>query len=148
MALETAREHLDLAKRQWERASTDWWPPADPASCVTNAFYAYENLIVAAAEAKGRVWVPDHLKKAELASALAHEGILTRDVQDTILRLNNLRKDVSYGEPGDQLASADLEDIVADLGSFCEEVEQIIEDLEATAEEGEEAEEEGEAEDE
>jgi hypothetical protein len=47
MSLEEAREHLDLAKEQWESAATASWEPEDPAGCVTNAFYAYENLIVA-----------------------------------------------------------------------------------------------------
>jgi hypothetical protein len=36
--------------------------------------------------------------------------------------MNNLRKDVSYGEPGFDLESASLEDIVTDLEIFCNEV--------------------------
>jgi hypothetical protein len=62
--LEAARAHLDLARKQWERASSDAWEPTDPASCVTNVFYAYENLIVAVAEARGREWAKSHYKKS------------------------------------------------------------------------------------
>jgi hypothetical protein len=54
MDLRVAREHLRIAKKQWERAACDAWAPEDPASCVTNVFYAYENLVVAVAEAHGR----------------------------------------------------------------------------------------------
>ncbi len=137
MNLEEAREHLDLAKAQWDKASVAWWAPADPATCVTNAFYAYENLIVAVAEAHGRKWEKSHYKKAELATVLFNDKILSMDVSNTILRMNNLRKDVSYGEPGDELADADLEAIVSDLETFIEEVEGIVEALEEEAQEEE-----------
>ena len=130
MDLEEARDHLDLAKKQWERAASDSWTPKDHASCVTNAFYAYENLLVAVAEAHGKQWTKSHYKKAELASELFKAKILATDVSGTILRMNDLRKDVSYGEPGDELADADLEDIVGDLEKFINEVETVVEKLE------------------
>jgi hypothetical protein len=147
MSLEEAREHLDLAKEQWESATTAAWEPEDAAGCVTNAFYAYENLIVAVAEAHDRRWEPNHFKKSKLAGELFAEKILTIDVSETILTMNNLRKDVSYGEPGFELASASLEDIVSDLETFCNEVEFIVSALEQKADgdgddEGEDAEEE------
>jgi hypothetical protein len=131
MDLEAAREHLDLAKKQWERASSDAWEPTDPASCVTNVFYAYENLIVAVAEAHGSEWAKSHYKKAELARQLFEAKILGTDVSQTILRMNDLRKDVSYGEPGFELADADLEDIVIELEKFTDEVEAIVDSLDA-----------------
>jgi len=137
MDLEAARDHLDLAKEQWERAACDSWTPQDPASCVTNAFYAYENLLVAVAEAHGKQWVKNHYKKAELAAQLFKARILAADVSDTVLRMNDLRKDVSYGEPGYELAQADLEDIVSDLEKFVDEVETIVDTLEQEAEEEE-----------
>jgi hypothetical protein len=137
MDLEKAREHLTLAKAQWDKASVAWWEPADPAQCVTNAFYAYENLIVAVAEAHGRKWDKSHYKKAELAAALFNDKILSIDIKDTILWLNDLRKDVSYGEPGDELSDADLEGIVSDLEALVEEVEGIVDALEADADEEE-----------
>lgn len=138
MSLEEARDHLDLAREQWERAATASWEPAEPASCVTNVFYAYENLIVAVAEAKGLAWAPNHYRKAELAKKLHDDGILKRDVGDDLLRFNDLRKDVSYGEPGPELHSADLEDIVSNLESFLEEIEELVTGLEAESEESEE----------
>src|SRR4051794_31179371 len=128
MSLEAAREHLNLASKQRDRASTDAWEPTDPASCVTNVFYAYENLIVAVAEAKNEAWAKNHYKKAELAQRLAQSGVLSKDLSDEILRLNNLRKDVSYGEPGENLGNEDLENLVCELESVIEEVEKIVGD--------------------
>jgi hypothetical protein len=100
MSLEKARTHLDLAAEQWERACTDAWDPSDSASCVTNAFYAYENLIVAAAEAHNIRWAKNHYRKADLAEKLFKQEIVKVDLRDELLRLNDLRKDVSYGEEG------------------------------------------------
>jgi len=137
MDLEEARKHLDLAKEQWESAACASWEPEDAAGCVTNAFYAYENLIVAVAEAHGRTWEPNHYKKSKLAAELFSEKILKTDVSETILEMNNLRKDVSYGEPGSELADASLEDIISNLEAFYEEVESIVNRLEQEAEEKE-----------
>jgi hypothetical protein len=100
MSLETAREHLDVARNQRDHAATDSWEPAEPASCVTNVFYAYENLIVAMAEAHNLKWERSHYRKADLAKEMAQKKILSKDLSAEILRLNDLRKDVSYGEPG------------------------------------------------
>jgi hypothetical protein len=66
--------------------------------------------------------------------------ILATDVSGTILRMNDLRKDVSYGEPGDELADADLEDIVGDLEKFINEVETVVEGLEEQAAEEDDSE--------
>jgi|ERR1700722_1740069 len=135
MSLEAAREHVDLASKQWERAATDAWEPSDPASCVTNAFYAYENLIVAVAEAKDVAWSRNHYKKAALAKDLARNGVLSKDLSDEVLRLNDLRKDVSYGEPGAELLDADLENLVTELESVINEVDDFVGRLEAEEEE-------------
>ena len=126
MSLEAARKHLERASQQLDRAATDAWEPADPASCVTNVFYAYENLIAAVAEAKNLTWTKSHYKKAELAKELAGQGILSKDFSDHLLRLNDLRKDVSYGEPGMELSDQDLEFFVAELEDTIEEVKGIV----------------------
>jgi len=116
--------------KQLHQAQVDWWPPEDPASCVTNAFYAYENAVVAAAEAVGERWQKNHVEKAKLASKLAADGTVRTDVGDTLDLLNRLRKDVSYGDPGPDLAGLDLEDTVSDLEQFADEVDKLITDLE------------------
>jgi uncharacterized protein (UPF0332 family) len=134
MSLDEAREHLDLAMEQWERACTDAWEPSDAASCVTNAFYAYENLIVAVAEAKGSSWKKSHDKKAMLARELFERKTLSKDLHDEMLRLNTLRKDVSYGEEGFELRDEDLESLVSELESVLEEVRSIITKLEEEVE--------------
>jgi len=139
MSLEAAREHLNLASQQWERASSDAWEPADAPSCVTNVFYAYENLIVAVAEATNKPWVKDHYKKAKLAAEFAETKVLSKDLSDQMLRLNTLRKDVSYGEPGMELREEDLEALVNDLETTINEVTEIVTRLEEEADkEGEE----------
>jgi hypothetical protein len=40
--------------------------------------------------------------------------------------LNELRKDVSYGEPGGELSDVDLEDLVSELETFLDEVEELV----------------------
>jgi hypothetical protein len=137
MNLKGARKHLDLAKEQWESATSAAWEPEDAAGCVTNAFYAYENLVVAVAEAHGKEWEPNHFKKSKLAAQLFADKILATDVSETILTMNNLRKDVSYGEPGDELADANLEDIVSELKLFFDEVEAMVGRLEEEVDEEE-----------
>jgi uncharacterized protein (UPF0332 family) len=137
MGITDARVHLDLARKQWDDAQTDSWEPVEPASCVTNAFYAYENIVVALAEARGVKWKKNHYDKAEIAAQFAKNGTLTKDISALMLRLNALRKDVSYGEPGEDLGNEDLETLVSDLESMIDEADEIISDLEENSPESE-----------
>ncbi len=121
-----ATVHLERAKEQWERAVKDSYAPADPGSCVTWCFYAYENAVVAAAIALGEDWEENHAKKQLLAKKLAQLGQLNTDISDLLDRLNTLRKDIAYGEPGSELANEDLEDLVGELERFLSEVETVI----------------------
>src|SRR5438128_10108527 len=100
--LKEAKSHLARARDQWDRAVVDSWEPADPAECVTKCFYSYENALVAAATAIGATWTKKHYEKATLAKKLFEQNKLKTDVSDTLVTLNELRKDVSYGEPGEQ----------------------------------------------
>lgn len=133
MSVRKAREHLDLAKKQLDDAAVDSWEPEEPESCVSNVFYAYENLIVTVAEANGIRWKRNHYEKAELASSLAKQGKLKTDIHDLMLHLNDLRKDISYGEPGSDLQNVDLEDLVTDLEHMVDEVEEIVSAKEGAA---------------
>lgn len=67
MGLEEANKKLGLAKSQLERVQVASWSPPDPVAAVTWAFYAYENAIVAVAEAKNMKWAKNHAAKARLA---------------------------------------------------------------------------------
>lgn len=125
-----AKELLALAKEQLDQAQTDWWEPAQPASCVTNSFYAYENAVSAAIVVVGRARTRKHHEKAQLAKKLFDEQKLKTDVSDTLSELNNVRKDVQYGEAGGLLAGYDLESMVANLESFVLEVEELIHEIE------------------
>lgn len=97
-------------------------------------FYAYENLVVAVAEAHDVPWDKNHYKKADLAHELHEKKILTKDLRDELLRLNSLRKDVSYGEPGFELADENLEGLVNDLEEILNEVESMITQMEQASE--------------
>ncbi len=113
-------------RKQLERVQTAAWDPADAVEAVTFAFYAYENGIVAVAEAKGIAWTKNHPDKAKVARQLVSRGILKTDVHDLLVKLNDLRKDVAYGEPGQDLEQLDLEDLATDLERFLDEVEQAL----------------------
>jgi len=58
-----------------------------------------------------------HYENADLALKV-HQDHGLRDISERLTELNDLRKDVSYGEPGDDLGEVDLEDLVSELGSF------------------------------
>lgn len=97
-------------------------------------FYAYENLIVAVAEAHQLKWVKNHYQKADLAHELFERKLVSNDMHDELLRLNHLRKDVSYGEPGAELSGENLEELVTDLERFLDEVDGQVSELEEAEE--------------
>src|SRR5438876_9685246 len=102
-----ARKHLAIASKQWDEASTAWWPPTDAAECVTKCFYAFENAIVAAAIALEIPWKKQHPDKAKIAAELAKQQKVSADISSQLIALNALRKDVSYDEPGPELAAVE-----------------------------------------
>ncbi len=124
--LKESKTHLARGRDQWDRAAVDSWEPADPAECVTKCFYAYENAVVAAATALGAAWTKKHYEKAALAKKLFEQNKLKTDVSDRLVKLNELRKDVSYGDPGEQLLDIDLEDLVSELERFLDEVDELV----------------------
>lgn len=123
MAIDKAQSHL-------HRVQSAWIDPQDAEAAVMFAFYAYENAIVAVAEVKGIPWKKNHYDKADLASKLAADGLVTRDVGALLRQLNEARKDVSYGEPGPELSSIDLEDLASELETFIDEIERLVSDAE------------------
>jgi uncharacterized protein (UPF0332 family) len=128
--LKEANAHLARARDQWDRAAVDSWEPKEPAECVTKCFYSYENALVAAATALGAAWTKKHYEKAALAKKLFEENKLKTDVSERLGELNELRKDVSYGEPGEELTEVDLEELVTDLERFLDEVSELVTSLE------------------
>jgi len=125
-----ARAALKRAQSQLERVQVAWIDPPDPVEAVTFAFYAYENGVVAVAEANKILWSKSHYEKAELAARLFRDGILSVDVEDRLRQLNTVRKDVAYGEPGPELEQMDLEGLASDLEAFLDDVERIIDAIE------------------
>lgn len=128
--LKEAKAHLARARNQWDRAAVDSWEPADPAECVTKCFYSYENAVVAAATALGTAWTKKHYEKAALAKKLFEQNKIKTDISDRLVELNELRKDVSYGDPGEELSEVDLEDLVSELESFLDEIDELVTSLE------------------
>ena len=72
----------------------------------------------------------NHYEKADLASKLFRDAVVSRDVGALLRELNELRKDVSYDEPGPELEAVDLEGLAAELEAFVDEVEGILDGLE------------------
>lgn len=128
--LKEATAHLARARDQWDRAAVDSWEPAEPAECVTKCFYAYENALVAAATALGVAWTKKHYEKADLAKSLFEQNKIKTDISDLLVSLNEQRKDVSYGDPGEELSELDLEDLVSQLERFLDEVGELVANLE------------------
>ena len=128
-----ARQQLALANRQWDDASTAAWEPTEPAECVSNCFYAFENAVVAAATALSIKWEKIHRQKAELAAELFRQGKVTNNICELLVALNDVRKDISYGEPGQRLADIDLEDLVSELEDYLTQVASLIDDVEVAA---------------
>ena len=125
MGLQEAQDALNRARKQWERVSAAW-PLEDYETAVTWAFYAYKNCVVATAEAQGIAWRKLHYNKVAIARQLYHNGQVRRDIGDELERLNELRKDVQYGDPGLELLQVDLEDLVIELETFVEEVAALL----------------------
>src|SRR6266436_2331516 len=72
----------------------------------------------------------DAWEPAALAKRLFEQNKLKTDVSDLLVRLNELRKDVSYGDPGQELSEVDLEDLVSQLELFLDEVGELVASLE------------------
>ncbi|MDP2920251.1 MAG: HEPN domain-containing protein [Dehalococcoidia bacterium] len=121
-----AERHLKLAKEQLERVQTASWEPQEPEVAVIWSFYAYENGVVAIAEKLGIKWEKTHASKVTIATRLYKTGKLSVDVGPTIAELNELRKDVQYGEPGPELQAIDMEDLATSLENFITEVENVV----------------------
>lgn len=129
-AIDEARDRLKKAFEQWEQAAVHSWEPAEPAECITKCFYAFENAVTAAMLAAGRKSTTKHYEKAGIASELVAEGFLKTDVSDRLVELNDLRKDVQYGEPGAAMMETDLEDLTTELEYFLREVQDAIDEVE------------------
>ena len=125
-----ARRHLELATAQWDDAAVASWEPADPAGCVSTCFYAFENAVVAAAIALDIPWKKNHWQKATVAATLFALGKVKTNISDTLLHLNEVRKDISYGDPGPLLADTNLEDLVSDLDNYVAQVTMILDEVE------------------
>ena len=81
---------------------------------------------MALAEMHDRKWKKNHREKAELARQLHSDGLVSRDVGDTLEELNRLRMDVAYDEPGPELQETDLEALAGDLEAFIEEIALLV----------------------
>ena len=125
MAVDEARKRIGRAKRQLDRVQSAAWV-SDPEYAVTWAFYAYENCVTALAEFHELTWARNHPRKAQLARRLHSDGLISRDIGDELEKLNGLRKDVAYEEPGPELREVDLEELAGELEEFITELESRI----------------------
>lgn len=126
MPRDEALKALERARKQCDRVNEASWDPQEPELAVTWAFYAYENGITAVAEALMIPWQKTHPSKVALARKLFQDKVLLVDIADLLQSLNDLRKDVQYGDPGRDLSEVDLEDLATQLEVFLDEVERIV----------------------
>jgi hypothetical protein len=126
VGIKEAKKKLTLARSQLERVQSACWDPSDAIEAVTFAFYAYENALEAVTEARGEKFTRKHWEKSKIAGNLKKKGILSLDIEKRLCDLNDLRKSVSYGEPGPALQELDLEELATQLENFIDEVENIV----------------------
>ena len=126
MGVEEGNQRLAIAKRQLDKVQDAAWEE-DPEDAVTWAFYAYENCVTAIAALHNRRWTRNHREKAELAKRFYREGLISKDISDTLELLNNLRKDVAYEQPGPELLEQNLDVLATDLAELIDEIQSIIE---------------------
>jgi hypothetical protein len=119
-----ASEKLDLARSHLERVQTASWDPVDWTDLSLYAFYALENGVVAAAEHLGIAWQKNHPDKARVAGLL-HEQYGLPDVSELLRELNQLRKNLAYGE-GPRPGSLDAEDTAIAVEEFVEAVATLV----------------------
>lgn len=125
------KDALTRSKRQLERAQALSWAETEEeideyrGEVVTWTFYAIENAVIAAAIKLNIPWEKTHPSKVYIAGQLYSKGFVSVDVSDLLKELNTARKDVAYGEPGFQLTSIDLEDLLSTAEDFIEQVEKI-----------------------
>ncbi len=124
-----AESHLNVAKKQLDRVQTASWDPDDNdrEDAVTWGFYAYENAVVAVAEKENIPWKTTHWNKLDIAEEIHIRGLVSVNVRKRLEELNELRKDVQYGEPGPDLRDYDLENLATELEAFLDEVEALVE---------------------
>ncbi len=122
-----AESKLALARDQLQRVQVASREPEDPEDAVVWAFYAYENAVVAAAEKAGIAWERNHPSKRQAARDLHAAAHVSMDISDELDRLNELRKDITYGEPGSDLKDEDLEDLAIGLETFIDEDAEFVE---------------------
>ena len=75
-------------------------------------------------------WEKNHGKKADLAAELFGRGEVTTNIRSLLGHLNDVRKDISYEEPGPELADMDLEELVGELEEYLGEVDALIDKVE------------------
>ncbi len=120
----TPEERLDLAHGQPARVQVAWIEPTDWSDLAVYAFYALENVVVAAAEHLRIPWQRSHPKKADLAAQL-HKSHGLPDVSALLRALNELRKSQAYGE-APAPSSLDAEDIAASTEGYIDAVAGLI----------------------
>ncbi len=127
MSTKNARAAIARARKQLQHVQEAAWDPQDADDAVTWAFYAYENCVVALAEATGTPWKKTHWSKVDIARQMASDGRVARDIGDELENLNELRKDVQYGEPGADLLEVDLEYLAVELERYVDNVAAVVE---------------------
>ena len=126
MGVVEGRERLAIARRQLEEVQSAAWEE-EYEDAVMWAFYAYENCVTAMAALHDVRWPQNHARKAQFARQLHLDGFVSLDISDELIRLNRLRKDVAYDQPGPELLEMDLDILAQEIGEPIDEIDASME---------------------
>jgi hypothetical protein len=118
----TARQSLILARRHLKRVQAAWDPP-DWLDLAVYGFYCLENAVSAAATHAKLKFAKTHPSKAEAARQLAARHGLP-DVSSLLVRLNDARKSVAYGDI--TMPNLDPQDVAIEIAEYVDAVEAFL----------------------
>ena len=118
----TARQQLNLAKKHLERVQAAGDPP-DWLDLAMYGFYCRENAVSAAATHAQIRFGKSHPSKAEAARELSRRHGLP-NVSSLLVRLNDARKSVAYGDI--VMPNRDADDVAIEIEEYVEAVEGFL----------------------
>lgn len=114
-----------MAQEQLAKVQVAWLDPTDWSDLTIYGMHAYENAVVAAAEALKISVKKTHWDKAEVADRL-HKDHNLPDIADLLQELNELRKGFAYGELTID-PSMSAEDIAGAVEHYLDAVSDLLE---------------------
>lgn len=118
-----ASDHAKLAREHLDRA-TPHIPDGDVTQAITWLHLAAEAAVEAMAEREGVDTMKMHPRKAKVAHDLYEQGVLSVDLRDTLVLLNDARKGTNYNRADVDLEGRSTEDLFEEIETAVVEAEQ------------------------